>query len=181
MSHLEPPVRAHHRFWPRRLPHALRPPQTSLWENLSVSARRYPDKAALVFFDRVTTYAALHGQAGGFPSEHAAVEDADVAQSCDAQGLLGLGGTLPGAAHQHDVLVEVGEKLVAVFPQQIEGDVVGAGNVHGLEFARCPDVDDAHVLAGVGQLAQGDRIDGGGEVGHAGLSWGEVGDTPGGT
>ena len=63
MSHQEPPVRAHHRVWPRRLPHALRPPQTSLWENLAVSARRYPDKAALVFFDRVTTYAGLHEQA----------------------------------------------------------------------------------------------------------------------
>jgi len=57
------PVRAHHRFWPKRLPHTLHPPATSLWLNLEVSARRYPDKPALVFFDRHTTYADLLAQA----------------------------------------------------------------------------------------------------------------------
>ncbi len=41
--------RAHHRFWPKRLPHSLRVPQTSIWFNLEVNARRYPDKPALVF------------------------------------------------------------------------------------------------------------------------------------
>ena len=51
---------AHHRFWPRRVPHALTPPATSLWDNLAVSARRYPDKVALQFFDRAFTYAELH-------------------------------------------------------------------------------------------------------------------------
>jgi fatty-acyl-CoA synthase len=55
--------RPHHQFWPRRLPHAITPPQTSLWENLATSARRYPGKAALVFFDRVLTYAQLRDQA----------------------------------------------------------------------------------------------------------------------
>jgi fatty-acyl-CoA synthase len=55
--------RPHHRFWPRRLPHAIQPPATSLWANLEISARRYPDKAALVFFDRSTTYRELHDQA----------------------------------------------------------------------------------------------------------------------
>jgi len=52
-------LRAHHRFWPRRLPHAITPPATSLWDNLETSARRYPDKAALVFFGRVLSYAQL--------------------------------------------------------------------------------------------------------------------------
>ncbi len=51
--------RAHHRFWPRRLPHAITPPATSLWDNLETSARRYPDKAALVFFGRVLSYSQL--------------------------------------------------------------------------------------------------------------------------
>ena len=51
--------RAHHQFWPRRLPHAITPPATSLWDNLETSARRYPDKAALVFFGRVLSYAQL--------------------------------------------------------------------------------------------------------------------------
>jgi fatty-acyl-CoA synthase len=53
------PLRAHHRFWPRRLPHRITVPATSLWFNLEASARRYPDKAALVFFDRIVTYREL--------------------------------------------------------------------------------------------------------------------------
>ncbi|HVZ46244.1 MAG TPA: long-chain fatty acid--CoA ligase [Ramlibacter sp.] len=49
-------TRAHHRFWPARLPHSLTVPATSLWDNLAISARRYPDKAALVFLGRVFSY-----------------------------------------------------------------------------------------------------------------------------
>ncbi len=52
-------IRAHHRFWPARLPHAINLPATSLWDNLETSARRYPDKAALVFFGQVISYADL--------------------------------------------------------------------------------------------------------------------------
>lgn len=51
--------RVHHRFWPARLPHAITLPATSLWDNLETSARRYPDKAALVFFGRIFSYAEL--------------------------------------------------------------------------------------------------------------------------
>ncbi|MBS3996770.1 MAG: long-chain fatty acid--CoA ligase [Hydrogenophaga sp.] len=57
------PERPHHRFWPRRLPLSLTPPATSLWENLAISARRYPDKPALVFFDQVLSYRQLMEQA----------------------------------------------------------------------------------------------------------------------
>ncbi|MFL6694232.1 MAG: AMP-binding protein, partial [Ramlibacter sp.] len=49
----------HYKFWPKRLPHTLTYPSTSLWENLAVSARRYPHKAAIVFFGRTVTYAEL--------------------------------------------------------------------------------------------------------------------------
>jgi fatty-acyl-CoA synthase len=52
MSHdrpAAPVLRAHHQHWPARLPFSIRPPATSLWFNLEVSARRYPDKAALVW------------------------------------------------------------------------------------------------------------------------------------
>ena len=51
--------RPHHKFWPKRLPHALTPPATSLWDNLDISARRYPDKPALVFFGRTCSYREL--------------------------------------------------------------------------------------------------------------------------
>ncbi|MBP8183994.1 MAG: AMP-binding protein, partial [Rhodoferax sp.] len=52
-------MRSHFQFWPKRLPHSITVPATSLWDNLETSARRYPDKAALVFFGTVLTYADL--------------------------------------------------------------------------------------------------------------------------
>ena len=56
-------MQPHYKFWPRRLPHRITPPAVSLWDNLATSARRFPQKAALVFFGRTTTYAALAEQA----------------------------------------------------------------------------------------------------------------------
>ncbi|QHE85336.1 long-chain fatty acid--CoA ligase [Hydrogenophaga sp. BPS33] len=58
-----PDPHAHFRFWPAQLPHRITPPATSLWHNLAVSALRYPDKPALVFFDRVLRYRDLLAQA----------------------------------------------------------------------------------------------------------------------
>lgn len=54
---------AHYSFWPKRLPHAITIPVTSLWDNLETSARRYPHKAALVFFGQVLTYSELQHKA----------------------------------------------------------------------------------------------------------------------
>lgn len=56
-------TRPHQSFWPARLPLAIKPPAVSLWDNLEVSARRYPDKAALVFFDRRFSYVELRNAA----------------------------------------------------------------------------------------------------------------------
>ena len=52
-------TRAHHKFWPKRLPHAITLPETSLWDNLETNARRYPHKAALVFFGTVIAFREL--------------------------------------------------------------------------------------------------------------------------
>jgi fatty-acyl-CoA synthase len=51
--------RPHYKFWPTRLPHSLTPAATSVWDNLAISARRFPEKAALVFFGRVCSYSEL--------------------------------------------------------------------------------------------------------------------------
>ena len=51
------PHTLHYKVWPRRLPHHITAPAISLWHNLAVSALRYPNKPALVFFGRVFTYA----------------------------------------------------------------------------------------------------------------------------
>ena len=56
-------IRPHHKFWPKRVPRAITPPATSLWQNLAVSALRYPDKIALVFFGSTTSYRDLLWQA----------------------------------------------------------------------------------------------------------------------
>ena len=54
---------AHYAFWPKRLPHQLTAPQTSLWMNLQISALRYPQKVALVFMGRIWTYSQLQLEA----------------------------------------------------------------------------------------------------------------------
>ncbi|AKJ30313.1 long-chain fatty acid--CoA ligase [Caldimonas brevitalea] len=57
------PDRPHIKFWPKRLPRELVVPETSLWFNLEVSARRYPRKPAALFFGRELTFLELHRQA----------------------------------------------------------------------------------------------------------------------
>lgn len=51
---------AHYAHWPQGLPHHLIAPETSVYENLHISAMRYPDKPAIIFYDSVLTYAQLH-------------------------------------------------------------------------------------------------------------------------
>ena len=46
----------HFAHWPRNLPRHLTIPATNLYRNVEFSAIRYPDKAALVFYDGITTY-----------------------------------------------------------------------------------------------------------------------------
>ena len=56
-------MKPHHRFWPARLPHAITVPETSLWDNLETSARRYPHKTALVFLGTQLSYAEVRHKA----------------------------------------------------------------------------------------------------------------------
>jgi fatty-acyl-CoA synthase len=58
-----PMVRPHDPVWPRRVPRTITPPATSLWHNLAISALRYPDKAASVFFGTRLAYRDLMYQA----------------------------------------------------------------------------------------------------------------------
>jgi fatty-acyl-CoA synthase len=50
---------AHYAQWPAGLPHELNPPETSVYVNLDISARRYPNKAALIFYGRELSYREL--------------------------------------------------------------------------------------------------------------------------
>jgi len=51
---------AHYPHWPAGLPHQLSAPQTSVYANLAISAWRYPDKTALIFYDWQISYRQLH-------------------------------------------------------------------------------------------------------------------------
>jgi fatty-acyl-CoA synthase len=46
----------HYRFWPRDLPHAITFPRTPVHYNLEVSARRFPDKPLVHFYDTPLSY-----------------------------------------------------------------------------------------------------------------------------
>ena len=52
----------HHAFWPRHLAKDVVIPSTSLYFNLEVSATRYPDKAAMIYYGRTLSYAQLKQQ-----------------------------------------------------------------------------------------------------------------------
>jgi fatty-acyl-CoA synthase len=54
-----PADRPHFKHWPKRLPHSIPLPETTLWHNLETSAQRYPYKAAVVFLGTSLTYAEL--------------------------------------------------------------------------------------------------------------------------
>ena len=58
-----PADRPHLKNWPKRLPRELVVPETSLWVNMEVAARRYPDKPLYLFFGRALTFAQAHAQA----------------------------------------------------------------------------------------------------------------------
>ena len=56
-------ARPHHKIWPKRLPRELAMPNTTLWFNLEVSAARFPDKPAYLFFGRPLSFGELRAQA----------------------------------------------------------------------------------------------------------------------
>jgi fatty-acyl-CoA synthase len=53
----------HFKFWPAHTTHDLVVPATNLFYNAEVSARRYPDKPFLVFYDTAVTFAEFFDQA----------------------------------------------------------------------------------------------------------------------
>jgi fatty-acyl-CoA synthase len=56
-------MKPHYSFWPARVPHSISLPETTLWDNLDISARRFPNKDALIFLGTRLTYADLRKQA----------------------------------------------------------------------------------------------------------------------
>jgi fatty-acyl-CoA synthase len=70
----------HFKFWPAHTMHELIAPATNLFYNAEVSARRYPDKPFLVFYDTAVTFAQLLDEAervAGFLEHRCAVRAGD--------------------------------------------------------------------------------------------------------
>lgn len=54
---------SHFAFWPATQPRHLTIPQTNVFHNITVSAARFPDKAAVVFYDTPISFAEFNTQA----------------------------------------------------------------------------------------------------------------------
>ena len=54
--------RLHHKVWPEGLAHDVDLPQHTLDDNMRDAAERLPEKPAIVFYGRITTYADLDDQ-----------------------------------------------------------------------------------------------------------------------
>ncbi len=70
----------HHAHWPAGLPKSLSVPRTSIYFNLEVSARRYPDHCALDYYGSRMTYGELKRQVdalAGFLQGHCGVASGD--------------------------------------------------------------------------------------------------------
>ncbi|TDL80980.1 long-chain fatty acid--CoA ligase [Peribacillus frigoritolerans] len=52
-------IQSHFEHWPVRVPYTLTVPETTLYDNLEISARRYPDKTAIYYYGAEITYRQL--------------------------------------------------------------------------------------------------------------------------
>jgi fatty-acyl-CoA synthase len=72
--------KAHFKFWPAHAMHHLIAPATNLFYNAEVSARRYPDKPFLVYYDTLVSFSAFHNEAervAGYLEQKCAVQKGD--------------------------------------------------------------------------------------------------------
>jgi fatty-acyl-CoA synthase len=53
----------HYPHWPAGLPYAITTPDTSVYVNLEISARRFPGKPAVIFYDSALSYAQVDSEA----------------------------------------------------------------------------------------------------------------------
>jgi fatty-acyl-CoA synthase len=69
----------HFAVWPEGLPHQLVLPETNLYANLEISALRYPDEKAIIYYDQPINYRELKRQVDALAGElqHLGVEKGD--------------------------------------------------------------------------------------------------------
>ena len=75
----------HYAAWPKRMPHSIATPDTTLWANLDISMRRYPDRIAYIYLDRQITFRQLHASVeslAGWLQQTAGVKRGDRVALC---------------------------------------------------------------------------------------------------
>jgi fatty-acyl-CoA synthase len=71
---------AHFKFWPSQAMHNLCAPATNMFYNAEVSARRFPNKPFLIYYDTKVSFAEFHNEAervAGFLEQRCAVRKGD--------------------------------------------------------------------------------------------------------
>jgi fatty-acyl-CoA synthase len=71
---------AHFKFWPSYAMHNLIAPATNMFFNAEVSARRFPNKPFLVYYDTLVSFAEFHNEAeriGGYLEQRCGVQTGD--------------------------------------------------------------------------------------------------------
>jgi fatty-acyl-CoA synthase len=72
--------KAHFKFWPSYAMHSLIAPATNIFYNAEVSARRFPDKPFLVYYDTKVSFAEFHDEAvrvAGFLEQRCGIAKGD--------------------------------------------------------------------------------------------------------
>ena len=75
----------HFAVWPKRMPRTMATPDTTLWANLDITMRRYPERFAYVFLDRQITFRQLHASVeslAGWLQQTAGVKRGDRVALC---------------------------------------------------------------------------------------------------
>ena len=73
-------IESHYEFWPVRVPRTLPLPETSIYYNLEITAKRYPERTAIVYYGTEISYRRLHSEVdalAGYLQEDLGVEKGD--------------------------------------------------------------------------------------------------------
>jgi hypothetical protein len=93
--------------------------------------------AYLTFQADDTTPATLHGQPSRFPSSHPTFDYNGIASSFFFKDVRGMLGTAPRLAEDVKLMIQIREdRRDGVGVQLMQGDELGAGHVHPVEFRR---------------------------------------------
>ena len=96
--------------------------------------------------------------AGGGEAFDPSGKDLQVRHAGADESLTGLVGADPGLADEDDFAVEAGGEGSGVLTDELEGQVVGAGDVAGLELRGAADVEDGDRVRLTHPVQNGDRV-----------------------